>query len=178
MSWNVDKSWTLFLDRDGVINRRLMADYVKTTAEFELLEGVAEAIKLATGIFGRIVVVTNQQGIGKGLMTERNLSEIHAYCLQMIQSAGGHIDRFYFAPELAAAGSTFRKPEPGMGLQAQQDFPEIDFERSVMIGDSDSDIAFGKRLGMKTVYIDPVGIHSEADHTSRSLYEAIKYISA
>lgn len=175
----IDKSWTLFLDRDGVINHRLIGDYVKSTAEFHLLDGVAEAIRLASETFGRIIVVTNQQGIGKGLMTERNLSEIHAYCLDMIQAAGGHIDRFYFAPELAAAGSSLRKPDTGMGLLAQQDFPEIDFNRSVMIGDSDSDIAFGRRLGMKTVYIDATGMeHNEADSTQRSLLDAIKTILA
>ncbi len=179
MFGKIDKSWTLFLDRDGVINERLIGDYVKSTDEFRLLEGVAEAIKIASENFGRIVVVTNQQGIGKGLMTERNLSEIHAYCLDMIQASGGHIDRFYFAPALAAEKSPLRKPETGMALQAQQDFPEIDFERSVMIGDSDSDIAFGRRLGMKTVYIDATGKeHHEADTTQRSLLEAIKKLIA
>jgi D-glycero-D-manno-heptose 1,7-bisphosphate phosphatase len=78
--WNIDASWTLFLDRDGVVNKRLMNDYVKSVGEFELLPDVDEAIRLAGSVFGTIVVVTNQQGIGKGLMTERNLSDIHAYC--------------------------------------------------------------------------------------------------
>lgn len=175
MSWNIDASWTLFLDRDGVINRRLMADYVKTVAEFELLPQVGEALKLATGIFGVIVVVTNQQGIGKGLMTERNLSEVHAYCSECVAAAGGRIDRFYFAPELDGSGGNLRKPESGMALQAQQDFPGIVFERSVMIGDSDSDIAFGKQLGMKTVFVSHNNEqHPEADVTVSSLYEGIK----
>jgi len=179
MSWKTDRTWTLFLDRDGVINERLIGDYVKSTGEFKLIDGVAEAIRLASAVFGRIVVVTNQQGIGKGLMTERNLSDIHAYCLRMITEQGGRIDGFYFAPSLAAEGSLLRKPATGMGLQAKAEFPEIDFSRSVMIGDSVSDMEFGKNLGMKTVFI-PTGTttYEKADLKSASLLEAIKYITA
>ncbi|MES2555252.1 MAG: HAD-IIIA family hydrolase [Bacteroidota bacterium] len=177
MSWNIDQSWTLFLDRDGVINKRLMGDYVKSVTEFELLDGVAEALRIAAQTFGRIVVVTNQQGIGKGIMTERNLSDIHAYCTELISETGGRIDRYYFAPELAGTGGRLRKPEPGMGLQAKQDFPEISFERSVMIGDSDSDIQFGKNLGMKTVFVSHnKENHESAELTVSSLYEGIKQL--
>lgn len=177
MDWNIDQSWTLFLDRDGVINKRLMADYVKSVEEFELLEGVAESLHLASQTFGRIVVVTNQQGIGKGIMTERNLSDIHAYCTELISGSGGRIDRYYFAPELAGTGGGLRKPESGMALQSQADFPEIVFERSVMIGDSDSDIQFGKNLGMKTVFVSHNNeIHESADLTVSSLYEGIKQL--
>lgn len=172
----VDASWTLFLDRDGVINKRLMGDYVKHTKEFELLPGVGEALSLASSVFGRIVVVTNQQGIGKGLMTDRNLSEVHAYCSELITGLGGRIDKYYFAPELAGSGGKMRKPESGMALAAKAEFPEIDFSRSLMIGDSDSDIAFGKKLGMKTVFIALEGKHPAADFTAVSLLEAIKKV--
>ena len=79
--WQVDSTWTLFLDRDGVINERLMDDYVKNTNEFTLLPGVAGAIAKANKLFGHVFVVTNQQGIGKGLMTERNLLDVHSYCM-------------------------------------------------------------------------------------------------
>lgn len=177
MRWNIDASWTLFLDRDGVINRRLMADYVKTIHEFELLPQVDEALKLASELFGIIVVVTNQQGIAKGIMTERNLSDVHTYLNESIAAAGGRIDRFYFAPELAHPEAPFRKPAPGMALQAQKDFPGIVFERSVMVGDSDSDIAFGKQLGMKTIFVSYDNKqHPEADLTVSSLYEGIKQL--
>jgi histidinol-phosphate phosphatase family protein len=177
MKWNIDASWTLFLDRDGVINKRKIDDYIRSAEEFEVLPQVGEALKLAASVFGTIVVVTNQQGIGKKLMTERNLSDIHAYCSQTIESAGGRIDRYYHAPELANTGGKLRKPEIGMALQAKQDFPAIDFERSVMIGDSDSDIAFGKQLGMKTVFVSYTNKqHPEADLTVSSLYEGIKQI--
>jgi len=175
--FTIDSSWTLFLDRDGVINKRLIDDYVKSTEEFELLPGVADALAIANERFGAIVVVTNQQGIGKKIMTERNLFEIHAYCSQLITLNGGRIDRYYFAPELANSDGDLRKPASGMALQAQKNFPSIDFEKSVMIGDSNSDIAFGKNLGMKTVFVSETGEqHREADVSVISLFEGIKLI--
>lgn len=170
-----DSSWTLFLDRDGVINVRLMGDYVKTPEEFELLPGVARAICKANTVFGKVVVVTNQQGIGKQLMTERNLLEIHAYCDRLLADANASIDAYYFAPELSHENNHLRKPNTGMGLLAKEQFPSIEFEKSVLVGDSDSDIEFGKRLGMFTVFIGE-GTHSEADLTVQSLEEFIKLI--
>lgn len=160
MLWGIDHSWTLFLDRDGVVNVRLMGDYVKSPSEFELLPGVASSIAKANQLFGRVVVVTNQQGIGKGIMTARNLSEIHTYCNDMLAKSNAHIDRFYHAPALASENSDLRKPNTGMAFLAKSDFPEIDFSKSVMVGDSHSDIVFGKKLGMKTVFIQ----HDEAPY--------------
>ena len=150
----IDKSWTLFLDRDGVINERLLGNYVKSVEEFRFIPGVLDAIAHFSQLFGRIVVVTNQQGINKGLMSERNLNDIHRYMLLEIERHGGRIDAVYFAPQLTQENSDMRKPRPGMGLQAKVDFPDIDFAKSVMIGDSDSDIIFGQTLGMITVKLD------------------------
>ena len=170
-----DRSWTLFLDRDGVINVRLMGDYVKTIEEFELLPGVAEAICKANSVFGKVVVVTNQQGIGKEIMTERNLLEIHAYCDRLLADANASIDAYYFAPGLSHESNHLRKPNTGMALMAKEQFPSIDFKRSVLVGDSDSDIEFGKRLEMFTVFIGGE-MHPEADLTVKSLNEFIKLI--
>jgi D-glycero-D-manno-heptose 1,7-bisphosphate phosphatase len=153
MNWKIDRSWTLFLDRDGVINVRIPGDYVKNPEEFVFIEGVPESVAVLSEVFGHIFVVTNQQGIGKGIMTERNLEEVHDYMRQILHGVNGRIAQVYHAPALASEGSSLRKPETGMGLKAKEDFPEVDFERSVMVGDSDSDIEFGKRLGMKTVKI-------------------------
>ncbi len=177
MKWGIDHAWTLFLDRDGVINERLMGAYVRTVDEFHFLPEVPESIAQLSAIFGRVLVVTNQQGISKGIMTERNLHDVHAYMCAEVENHGGKIDKCYFAPEKEGVDSTLRKPRPGMAYSAKADFPEINFEYSVMVGDSDSDIVFGKNLGMKTVRIhtlEPIGVH--ADETFVSLSEFLKYV--
>ena len=149
----IDKSWTLFLDRDGVINVRLVDDYVKNIGEFEFLPGVLDAFKIFAEKFGRIIIVTNQQGVGKGLMTMRDVDEVHAFMKQEIESRKGRIDAIYVCPQLKTDPNNFRKPSPKMAFMAQHDFPEIDFEKSIMIGDSNSDIEFGKNAGMNTILI-------------------------
>ncbi len=148
-----DRPSALFLDRDGVINKRLENDYVKTWESFSFLPGVLQALKLLRNHFDRIFIVTNQQGIGKGLMTEYQLDLIHKAMLDAIRESGGKIDKIYFCPDLAAKPNNCRKPFPYMALQARQDFPEILFENAVMVGDTQTDIEFGKRLAMKTVLI-------------------------
>ncbi len=152
----IDRSWTLFLDRDGVINQRIVGEYVKTIDEFHFMPGSLASIARFSELFGRIVVVTNQQGIAKGIMTARNLEDIHRYMLSEIEKHGGKIDGVYFAPQLSSENSEMRKPNTGMAHQAKKDFPEIDFSKSVLIGDSDSDIIFGQKLGMITVKLDNV----------------------
>jgi histidinol-phosphate phosphatase family protein len=149
----IDKNWTLFLDRDGVINKRIIDDYVKKWEDFEFIEGVIDAIKIFSAIFGRIVVVTNQQGIGKGLMQTEDLELIHKNMTYEINYFKGRIDKIYFSPYLASENNPNRKPGIGMALQAKNNFPEIDFTKSIMIGDSVSDLEFGKNAGMKTIFI-------------------------
>jgi histidinol-phosphate phosphatase family protein len=149
----IEKGWSLFLDRDGVINTRIADDYVMSIEQFSFIPGVLEAFRHLTEYFGRIVVVSNQQGIGKGLMTESILNKIHAHMIREVEQAGGRIDKVYFCPELRESFSFMRKPNIGMGLRAHKDFPDIRFVKSVMVGDSISDMRFGKRLGMLTVFI-------------------------
>ena len=150
---NINPEWSLFLDRDGVINERIPGDYVKNCAEFVLLPGVIEAVKIFSDRFGHIFVVTNQQGIGKGLMSEDELSVVHNFMTAEIEKGGGRIDRIYHAPYLESARHHMRKPAPGMALQAKHDYASVRFNRSVMVGDSISDMLFGKNLGMTTVFI-------------------------
>lgn len=97
-----DKSWTLFLDRDGVINRRLVNDYVKSWTEFKFEAGTLEAVAKFSTVFGHIFVVTNQQGIAKGLMTEADLYAIHNQMIIEVEKAGGRIDQVYFVPTTQA----------------------------------------------------------------------------
>lgn len=161
----VDKSWSLFLDRDGVINKRILNDYVKHPDEFHLLPGVAEAVALMSAVFGKIVVVTNQQGIGKGLYSHDDLAAVHRKMIEAVEHAGGRIDAIFYAPQLASENSPMRKPGIGMALGAKEKFPEIDFEKSIMVGDSSSDMEFARAAGMKFVWCcandqtSPSGLH-------------------
>jgi D-glycero-D-manno-heptose 1,7-bisphosphate phosphatase len=169
---NIDSSWTLFLDRDGVLNERIIDDYVKQLNELKIIAGVSDALATFNSIFGRIIVVTNQQGIGKGSMTAEDLEVIHGYLQNYFEMNGGRIDKFYFSPELAQDNSPNRKPGTGMGLQAQSDFPEINFSKAIMVGDSESDIEFGTNLGMITVMLKNArNISSSANYIFENLYE-------
>jgi D-glycero-D-manno-heptose 1,7-bisphosphate phosphatase len=148
----IDKSWTLFLDRDGVINKEKPEDYVYSYDEFIFYDGVPEALKIATEKFGRLVVATNQRGVGRGLMTEPALQEIHRQMQTDVAKAGGLISKVYYCTSLDNA-STCRKPNTGMALEARKDFPEINFSRSVMIGNNISDMEFGRNAGMHTIFL-------------------------
>lgn len=150
----VDSSWTLFLDRDGVINVHYPDDYVKRWEDFIFIEGVTEALARLSSVFGRIVVVTNQQGVGKGLYTEAELAQMHQQMSSIISQAGGRIDAVYAATRLRDEDvEGWRKPKTGMALQARADFPDIDFSKSIMVGDSASDMQFGREAGMYTVFV-------------------------
>ncbi|MBR4505521.1 MAG: HAD family hydrolase [Bacteroidales bacterium] len=138
----------LFLDRDGVLNVLRKNDYVKTPDELEILPGVAEAIAICSKHFDRIIIVTNQQGVGKGLMTEDDLAAVHRKLLAAI----GHIDHIYYCTQREHEHSLRRKPSVGMALEARNDYG-IDLNESVMVGDATSDMLFGRRAGMQTVLV-------------------------
>jgi D-glycero-D-manno-heptose 1,7-bisphosphate phosphatase len=167
----LSKDWTLFLDRDGVINKRLPDEYVKTPLEFEFIDGVTESLRMLSVLFGRIIIVTNQQGIGKKLMSEQMLNDIHTQMISDIVLAGGKIDKVYFCPDLVTDIENCRKPGSFMAIKAKNDFPEIDFTRSVMVGDSISDIRFGKNLNMKTVFIGNKSDITISDFAFTSLFD-------
>lgn len=149
----VDDYQYLFLDRDGVINDRLPGHYVRKWSEFNFSQDVPDSIARLSNHFRRIVVVTNQQGIGKGLMTEEEAYQLHQHMLEQIQEKGGRIDGVYCCPDLSTDQPNCRKPNPELAYRAQRDFPDIDFGASVMVGDSMSDLQFGRHLGMLTVHI-------------------------
>ena len=148
----IDKSWTLFLDRDGVINVESVGSYVTSWGEFKFHDGVLEALKSLSHVFGNIVVVTNQRGVGRGIMSMEDLREINKNMRASIAEHGGRVDKIYAATSVSDDDHN-RKPNTGMGLQAQQDFPEIDFKKCVMIGNSLSDMEFGKKLSMYNVFL-------------------------
>jgi D-glycero-alpha-D-manno-heptose 1-phosphate guanylyltransferase len=148
----IGKDWTLFLDRDGVINEEVVGDYIRNWDEFHFRPGSLEAIALLTPFFQRTVIVTNQAGVGKGLMTMEELNHINQLMLRDIHSAGGHIDQVYFCTATDNKDIN-RKPNPGMALQAKAAFPEIDLNKSIMVGNMPNDMKFGRNFGAYTVYL-------------------------
>ncbi len=169
---NIDKTWTLFLDRDGVINKKIDNGYVLNLEMFEWIEGSREAIVTLSNIFGRVIVVTNQQGIGKKLMTENDLEKIHSFMKTEIEVSGGRIDAFYFSQHLKEENNAMRKPGTGMLLKAKHDFPEIDFKKSIMVGDSISDMQMAEKLQLLKVWIGTAKkTYLSADITENSLLD-------
>jgi len=128
-----------------------------------------------------VVVVTNQRGVGKGIMTLDDLKEISSNMVQSVNDAGGRIDKVYVATSIHDNDHN-RKPNTGMAMQAKEDFPVIDFRRSVMVGNAMPDMEFGKRLGMHTVFItskfDPVTLpHDLIDEQYPSLFAWAKSLT-
>lgn len=164
---------TLFLDRDGVINRRIVDDYVTSVEKFEFLPAVLDALKIFAKNFKNIIVVTNQQGIGKGLMDDSDVQEIHDFMVESIEEAGGRIDGIYYCGSLKEEEDERRKPGIGMALDAKRDFPDIDFSKSIMIGDTMSDMKFGKNAGMYTVLTVPDNYNDESDELIDEIHNGL-----
>lgn len=164
---------TLFLDRDGVINIFSKEHYVNKPEDFQFFPDALKAFPILARYFDRIVVVTNQAGIGYGYMKKQTLEAIHTHMVQEIEKAGGQIDAVYYCPDRVSKASPCRKPNGGMAHQAKRDFPEIDFKQSWMVGDRDSDIEFGKRLEMHTVRI----VHDDVVNALQSPMQADYYFS-
>jgi histidinol-phosphate phosphatase family protein len=147
-----DKSWTLFLDRDGVINIEKVDDYIHKWEEFKFYDGVVDAIAELSQLFGKTIIVTNQKGIGKGVTKEEDVRTIHDNLLQAVMIAGGKIDAVFFCPD-TDKDSPNRKPNAGMAFQARDMFPSIDFRKSLMVGNNLSDMEFGRKAGMYTAFV-------------------------
>ena len=176
----INNNWTLFLDRDGVINEEKHLDYIHHWDEFIFYPNAAKAIASLRPYFKYIIVVTNQRGIGKGLTKAENLNIIHQNMCEAIIREGGSINKVYYCPDLDNE-SPNRKPNPGMALQAKLDFPEIDFTQSVMIGNNISDMKFGRNIGAFTVFLttthpDILDAESTIDYKTDSLFSLTEMI--
>ena len=168
----IDAGWTLFLDRDGVINRRIVDGYVTSWEEFEFLPGVLDAVKIFSEKFKYIFVITNQQGVGKGLMTMEQMDAIHDRMCTEIEAHGGLIDGILVCPQLASEPDNYRKPNPDMAYMACEICPDIDLTKTVMVGDGQTDIKFGRNAGTKTVFIGAE--NPDADDSFPSLIDFAK----
>ncbi len=156
----IDTSFTLFIDRDGVLNQEKFEDYVLNWKEFQFYDTTIEALAILSPLFNKIILVTNQKGVGKGVMSVADLETIHFNMLQAINKGGGRIDQIFYCPDLDN-DSYNRKPNPGMAFQATEKYPEIDLSKSIMIGNRISDMGFGRNAGMNTVFLSTT--HPEID---------------
>jgi histidinol-phosphate phosphatase family protein len=148
----INSEWTIFLDRDGVINEEKLDEYILHWDYFIFSKGVLDAFKKLSDIFKKVIIVTNQKGVGKGLMTNEALETIHFEMQREVEIVGGRIDKIYACTDLDDT-SPMRKPNHGMALQAKHDFPDIDFSKAIMVGNKLSDMRFGKNAGMFTVFV-------------------------
>lgn len=142
----------LFLDRDGVIN--VDHAYVCTQDQFEFIEGIFELCRRAKELGYLIFIITNQAGIGRGYYTEEEFLEFTKWMCGVFEAQGAAIDKVYYCPFHPEFGigrykidSPFRKPGPGMILQAAQEFG-VDLKNSVLVGDKESDIEAGLAAGV------------------------------
>ena len=170
----IDSTWSLFLDRDGVINVET-GDYIYTKDEFQFEKDVLTALQVLNNLFAHIFVVTNQRGVGKGWMSLETLDKIHRHMLDEIIRSGGRIDEVYHCISMDDDHPD-RKPNPGMAHRAKEKFPNIDFTKSIMIGDKLGDMQLGRNIGAFTVLIPSLHSenlegHPDVDAVFRSLYE-------
>ena len=145
----------MFLDRDGVINDEKHLDYIHKWEEFKFYDGVKDALSIFAKKFRRIFIVTNQRGVAKGVTKLEDLELIHKNMIKEFEDAGGRIDKVYYCIDFDNE-SPNRKPNPGMGLQAKKDFPEVDFSKSIMVGNTLSDMKFGRNLHVAANIFLPV----------------------
>lgn len=146
----------LFLDRDGVLNRLLEGTYVKSWADWQWMPGILEELPRWAAKFKYLVLVTNQRGVGRGLMTDADLAGIHGRMMQEILEAGGRMDLILTCTAVSDDDPR-RKPHPGMFQEACALLP-LEPQRCVMVGDSDSDAAFAHNCGMAFIRLRPEAV--------------------
>jgi histidinol-phosphate phosphatase family protein len=170
-------SRAIFFDRDGVINARIKGGYVRHWGEFSLSPDVADVLREVKQRGYKAIIVTNQRGVGLGLMSETDLQTLHSELQNTLQQqAGVQFDDIIYCTDTADTSSR-RKPSPAMLLEAAERW-NLDLANSWMIGDSMSDIEAGRRAGTMTAYL--ITVHSEeipkATKILHSLREILKYL--
>jgi D-glycero-D-manno-heptose 1,7-bisphosphate phosphatase len=165
----------VFVDRDGVINRN-RANYVLSWDQVEFLQGVFEALENLAGSHFRIVLVTNQSPVGRGLLSLHALSAINAGIVQQIQLAGGRVDGIYVCPHRPDEGCDCRKPKPGMLLQAAAEL-EIDLSRSYLIGDAVSDVEAALAAGCQPLLVLTGRGEGQVAELRAKNYEAVPVVA-
>ncbi len=147
---------TLFLDRDGIVNVQIVGGYVESVEQFVFVDHFLDAMKILRPLFKHIILVTNQQGIGKKICTQAQVDAVHNYLQMRLIAQHTPMDAIYCCPHLASENCGCRKPRIGMALQAQKDYPDMDISDSIMVGDSLSDMQFALNAGMIPVHVGAI----------------------
>lgn len=171
----------LFLDRDGVINERIFGSYVANWSEFKFVPGIVSALSQVSTLQLPMIVVSNQAGVGKQLVSKEQLAEITQRFVRALAVAGARIDAVYYCPHRPDENCRCRKPATGLLTRAAADW-NIDLRRSVLVGDSPSDLAAAEAVGCKSLYFSQVAPHDalrqvlagKIPHNSQSLPAAIR----
>jgi D-glycero-D-manno-heptose 1,7-bisphosphate phosphatase len=140
----------IFLDRDGTIIKE--KHYLKHISEIELIDGAVNALLLLQNMGFRLFIITNQSGIRRGYISEKQLNDIHKKLKNLLKKQGVIIDHTYYSPHLPHENSKTRKPATGLVKTAAQDYG-IHLNGSYCIGDKKSDIKMGKNIGLKTILV-------------------------
>ena len=148
-------SGAIFLDRDGVINRKVDGDYVRDWSQFRFLPGAVEALqRLAERGRGPLIVITNQRGIARGLMSAAAVDEIHRRMGEALAAQGVRLSGIHVCPHEIGTCDC-RKPEVGLFLEAARVDPTLELARSAVVGDSLADLEAGRRLGAQSFLVSP-----------------------
>jgi D-glycero-D-manno-heptose 1,7-bisphosphate phosphatase len=173
----LERGRTVFLDRDGTINKRPPeGEYVSYPESLELLPGAAEAIRMLEAHPAKAVVITNQQGIALEKMTEADLETVHERLVAELGRQGAHLDGIVHCPHRDGSCNC-RKPATGMFERAVREIEGVQIEGGAMIGDSEIDIEAGRRLGLTTVRVGGPAGAAVADHAASSMLEAIRWLT-
>lgn len=172
----------VFLDRDGTLN--VDPGYLDDPDKLELYDGAIEAVKLLNGLGVRVIIVTNQSGVARGLLTDDRAREINLRLIEIIKEGGGDIDGVYHCPHHPDDGCGCRKPRPGMIETAEVEH-KVDPARSFVVGDKAADLGLAKNVGAKSVLVltgngkkTSIDGEIEADFIAKDILEAAKWIAA
>jgi D-glycero-D-manno-heptose 1,7-bisphosphate phosphatase len=172
----MQKNKAFFFDRDGVINFRIVGNYVTKTEEMDIFDEVYDVLKKIKELGYLLVLITNQQGIAKGIYTDDDLHVVHEFMQESILSRTGiKFDLMEYCPDLAGTNSLRRKPEPGMIYDAAEKL-HISLEDSWMVGDSEKDTIAGKKAACRTVFISNEAKPPSADYKFLNLTDMMKFL--
>ncbi|OGZ24014.1 MAG: hypothetical protein A2896_01465 [Candidatus Nealsonbacteria bacterium RIFCSPLOWO2_01_FULL_43_32] len=167
----------VFLDRDGTININ-EPEYPHKKEDFKFIPGVLPALRKLSKTDYKIIIVTNQLGVGRGYFTEKDLQEIHRYMLSQFKKSGIRIDRIYYCIHTERDNCSCRKPKTGMTESAAKDFG-LNLSKSWIVGDSPKDIQMGREANLKTIFVGkrfPDDLKFRPHYSVKNLAEAVKVI--